>query len=572
MKKLYCLLAMLLAACLISSCTILPGKSPLESDSVTSGAGAESTHAITTEIGTTRAPETTKAPVTTKAPETTNAPDTPPEPAGEYKDHVYFIAQNSGNCTELIGTVYVNVFLVDDTVSSWSSESIAELKASFAEQEESLEADARSYGKMLDIIYVYTAVSIAVEINTDNKDKSWQNDVFSKLDLVSAASAQLLLQSKNGGDSNPIVLAVNKTGRAYAAWNTGNASERVTLYSSSLDSLRHELCHLYGARDFYYPAEAKELANKHLRDSLMNSGESVDALTAYLIGWDDELDENAKAFLEDTKHFTKEYLDEEQSKQTVTGNVTDYPLSYGIYTGYLEYGVPNGYGKLIYTGGDVYEGDFVGGRLHGKGTYRWANGNTYEGDWVNSSMSGKGTYTWSSGEIYEGDWVDGHRTGKGKFIWTTGDIYDGDWVDGERTGKGTFIWASGATYIGDYVNGVRTGKGKYIWTNGNVYEGDFVDNERSGYGVFTYASGDTYTGEWLGGKFHGNGTYHYTAGHVYVGKWVSGNRTGYGKMTWSDGSSYDGEWLNNKRHGYGKYINKNGTVFEGQWNNDVFQG
>lgn len=474
-----------------------------------------------TEAETAEIPETTRAPETTSAPETTE-----PAPDAEFADHVYLIAKESGNCKELIGRVNVHVFMVNDTVSAWDYEAMSALQSSFEEQERLLEADAGKYGKALDITFSYTVVGISVLVDTSNTDDDWQDAALLTLGLKNLTSAQITLQDQYGGDSNPIVFAINKAGRAYASWTTGTRSERVTLFSSNNEALRHELCHLYGARDFYYPAEAKQLANTYIPDSLMCSGETVDALTAYLIGWDEELDDNAYAFLDATKHYTLDYLEAEQDKQSVTGNVTDYTLSYGIYTGYLERGVPVGVGKIIYTSGDVYEGDFVNGTRHGQGKYTWVSGN----------------------------------------------VYEGDWQDGVRTGKGTFTWASGAVYVGDYVDGNRHGKGKYIWTSGDVYEGDFVQNERTGNGTMTYASGNVYTGEWLEGNRHGEGTMKYSSGSVYVGAWQNGDRTGYGKMVWYDGSSYEGEWLGSKRHGYGKYVNSNGMLFEGNWENDVFMG
>ena len=533
-----------------------------ESLEVTAGV-PETTASPVTEAETTSVPETTKAPETTKKPETTKAPETTkkpettkapavtePAPSLEYADHVYLIAKDSGNCDELVGRVNVHVFFVNDTVSSWDQSKKSELERSFAEQERSLEADAKGYGKSLDITFTYTSVNISVPVDTASTDDAWQEAALMALGLKNLASAQTMLNTIYGGDSNPIVFAINKAGRAYASWSTGVKSERVTLFSSDYTSLRHELCHLYGARDFYYPAEAKELANTYIPDSLMSGGVSVDALTAYLIGWDEELDSGARKFLEATKHYTREYLDAEQDKQSVTGNVTNYVLSYGVYTGYLERGIPNGVGKIVYTSGDVYEGNFFNGDRHGKGKYTWTNGNVYDGDWVLSV-----------------------RTGKGVLIWAdSGNIYDGDWLDGQRTGKGTFTWSDGAVYIGDYVNGYRHGKGKYIWTDGSVYEGDFVENERTGKGTMTYSGGNVYTGDWLNGKCHGEGTMRYSSGSVYVGAWQSGNRTGYGRMDWYDGSSYEGEWLENKRHGYGKYINQYGQVYEGMWSNDSFLG
>ena len=494
----------------------------------------ETTASPVIEAETTRAPETTKTPETTKAPETTKVPETTktpavtePAPSLEYSDHVYLIAKDSGNCDELVGRVNVHDFFVNDTVSSWDQSRRSELERSFAEQERSLEADAKKYGKALDITFTYTTVNISVLADTATTDDAWQEAALMALGLKNIASAQTMLNTIYGGDSNPIVFAINKAGRAYASWSTGANSERVTLFSSDYTSLRHELCHLYGARDFYYPAEAKELASTYIPDSLMGGGESVDALTAYLIGWDEELDSGARKFLEATKHYTREYLDAEQDKQNVTGNVTNYALSYGVYTGYLERGIPNGVGKIVYTSGDVYEGNFFNGDRHGKGKYTWTNGNVYDGDWIQSVRTGKGILVWAD----------------------SGNIYDGDWLDGQRTGKATFTWASGDVYIGDYLDGARHGKGKYIWASGNVYEGDFVQNERTGNGTMTYASGNVYTGEWL-----------------------NGNRTGYGEMKWADGSSYAGEWLENKCHGYGKYINQYGQAYEGMWSNDSFLG
>ena len=471
--------------------------------------------------------ETAKPPETTAVPpETTAEPAVtePPVPE-EFKDHVYLVSKNNGNCRELVGDVKVHVYYVNDTVSSWNYEDLSAFEASLEQQAEILEADARKYGKSLDLTFTYTVVEIPVLADTSDTEDDWQEAAVAVLGLTNLANAQKKLNAQYGGDSNPMVFAVNKAGRAYASWSSGSRSERVTLFSSKSSAFRHELCHLYGARDFYYPEEVVTLSDKYLNGSLMGNGDEVDALSAYLIGWDDELDANAYAFLDETKHLTLEYLREEQSKQNITGNVTDYQISSGIYTGYLERGIPNGVGRLIYNSGDIYEGDFVNGNRHGTGKYTWQSGNCYEGDWQN----------------------------------------------GERTGKGTYTWTSGDKYIGDFVKGVRTGYGKYIWQNGDVYEGDFVDNVRTGQGTVYYAGGGVYTGGWLDGKRHGEGTYKYTSGSVYVGSWKNGERSGYGRMDWNDGSSYEGEWVANKRQGYGKYVNQYGMAYEGQWENDFLQ-
>ena len=56
-----------------------------------------------------------------------------------------------------------------------------------------------------------------------------------------------------------------------------------------------------------------------------------------------------------------------------------------------------GYGKYVYSNGDVYEGEFKGDLRHGDGKYIWANGETYTGQFANGNMNGFGTYTWPTG-------------------------------------------------------------------------------------------------------------------------------------------------------------------------------
>ena len=179
-----------------------------------------------------------------------------------------------------------------------------------------------------------------------------------------------------------------------------------------------------------------------------------------------------------------------------------------------------GKGKYTSVYGDIYEGDFLNGKITGKGMCKYINGDFYEGDFVNGERTGKGKFIWSNGDVYEGDFVDGECVGKGKLIWKNGDIYEGDFVGGIRNGKGKYIWSDGETYEGDFVDGKRTGKGKYTWTSGNVYEGDFVDGKRTGQGVCRFATGEKYIGAFIDGKRQGYGTQCDKNGVViHRGKW-----------------------------------------------------
>ena len=370
-----------------------------------------------------------------------------------FSDHVYLDMKNQGNCDELYGKVNVCVILINDPSSSWNTDAQNVLKASLSKQESELENTAAYYGIELDISFSYTVVNIQTEVNTAQYTDDWQNEALAAMGLKGVSQAQLLLD-KQGGDSNPIVFAINKSGRAYATTTNGTSSETITMFSTDLTAFSHELCHLYGAEDFYYPASVENLANYYIPESIMCRGDKIDSLTAYLIGWDDYLTSNAYNFLYETKDLTNEYLESEKDKETLTSYVVNHQLSYGIYTGYLERGVPTGRGKLIFSNGDIYEGEFQ-----------------------NGTRGGKGKYTWTSGNVYEGDWVDGERTGQGTLTWANGYVYSGDWINGERTGYGRFDEPSGAYYEGEWYQGHRHGQGKYVNVLGQVFEGTWEMDE-----------------------------------------------------------------------------------------------
>ena len=65
----------------------------------------------------------------------------------------------------------------------------------------------------------------------------------------------------------------------------------------------HELLHLYGAMDYYYPALVKREADKHFLHSIMLDFGGVihiDEFTKFLVGWNDDLTPDAIDFLKKT--------------------------------------------------------------------------------------------------------------------------------------------------------------------------------------------------------------------------------------------------------------------------------
>jgi len=60
------------------------------------------------------------------------------------------------------------------------------------------------------------------------------------------------------------------------------------------------------------------------------------------------------------------------------------------YIGEFKNGDPNGYGESIYVNGDVYFGEYNNGLKHGYGVFKWKNGNYYFGKFKNGQKNGLG--------------------------------------------------------------------------------------------------------------------------------------------------------------------------------------
>jgi hypothetical protein len=108
-----------------------------------------------------------------------------------------------------------------------------------------------------------------------------------------------------------------------------------------------------------------------------------------------------------------------------------------------------------YSNGDIYEGQWKGGKRHGKGTFKYVNGYVYEGQWENNNRHGKGTFKYVNGYVYEGQWENNNRHGEGTLKYVNGDIYCGEWICGIKS-YGTLTKADGSSLTGYWENGRLT--------------------------------------------------------------------------------------------------------------------
>eukprot|EP00934_Nitzschia_sp_Nitz4_P006905 Nitzschia sp. Nitz4//scaffold325_size20118//460//1276//NITZ4_008700-RA/size20118-snap-gene-0.32-mRNA-1//1//CDS//3329547893//6895//frame0 len=71
-------------------------------------------------------------------------------------------------------------------------------------------------------------------------------------------------------------------------------------------------------------------------------------------------------------------------------------------------------GDIFFLDGSAFWG-FINDdiRPHGRGKLKFSNGNVYDGEFVDGKMEGHGKMEWADGRWYLGEWVDGKKNGLG---------------------------------------------------------------------------------------------------------------------------------------------------------------
>ena len=380
---------------------------------------------------------------------------------------------NQGSCRSLTGAVQLLVVFVDSPEFQWLPGECASFRTRIDDAVALLELEAMEYGASLSIAPVYVTAQVTEPYNPSDPWPLVEQAFANTPALLDAVLETQLLET-------PVLLCLPQRGRCGAFTAQGEDMEYVILFSDAdAGSIRHELLHLYGAKDFYYHEDVKAAAQRAFPDSIMlddGPASTVDSFTAWCIGWTDQLDPVAEQFLQDTAHITPEML--------ATA------LADTLYTGFITLEREDG----------TYTGMMVNGQFHGTGIFQWHSGTFYAGQWVDGKPHGHGTYQWDTGTCYTGDFFNGQRSGQGVMSWPGGTLYTGDFADGSRTGKGIMRWPDGSSYTGDFLSDAITGTGVFTWPDGSSYTGGLLEGVCHGQGVYTYPDGSSTTGTWEHGK------------------------------------------------------------------------
>jgi hypothetical protein len=156
---------------------------------------------------------------------------------------------------------------------------------------------------------------------------------------------------------------------------------------------------------------------------------------------------------------------------------------------------------ITYADGTRYEGGVMDGKPDGRGIMIFPSGDVYDGEFGGGRRNGQGVFTFHDGTRYTGQFKNDDYNGHGKMTFPNSDVYDGEFRDGKYNGQGVFTFHGGTKYRGQFKNGVYDGRGIMTFSNGDVYDGEFRDGTYNGQGTFTFHDGRRQEGTWADGKF-----------------------------------------------------------------------
>ncbi len=135
---------------------------------------------------------------------------------------------------------------------------------------------------------------------------------------------------------------------------------------------------------------------------------------------------------EEEKKETEEEKEVETDWNSIFNDIIDgeTEIKDDIANGCISGDCDNGYGKFIYSDGDIYEGYFKSSYRNGFGKYQYIEGDVYTGEWSWNTRSGLGHYVWPSGNIYIGYWKNNSQHGKGTKFHKDGTTNAGEWENG----------------------------------------------------------------------------------------------------------------------------------------------
>ena len=243
-------------------------------------------------------------------------------PWQKYRDHPLLRAKGSGNVKHCRGKIHLRVFFVDDGKCSWTDKTRKAYHAMVDDAIQTLERES-GLGPELTISWSAENLKMSGSFSKGNDSHDAVPALLGVSGKADVAKLQNSFRKSHGYEEVPMLFVwardfrgsakqsqLELSARRTGEWATIGVHDILGNRDGEKRTFIHELLHLFGAEDFYYPPVVEKAADKWLPDSIMNEGHTIDALTRVLVGWDTWLSGNAEGFLNDTKGVTEKELDE----------------------------------------------------------------------------------------------------------------------------------------------------------------------------------------------------------------------------------------------------------------------
>jgi hypothetical protein len=225
-----------------------------------------------------------------------------------------------GSAGALRGRVHIYHIFASDRVSRWTDEDKEQVKERLATAYEFIRRESARFGKRITFTDEYAQdVHYADVLPTDSlANPAWTENVITAASGETGLALVARLKQQHHAEHVTLCVHIRKPALSYnLAYyknvSPGFAAERMICFSEYPDmrptaaaTYAHEILHLFGAGDLYFPydqdASRKDIAQRLFPNDIMYrvdydiSRLYVGPFTAYRVGWRDELDPDHRVF------------------------------------------------------------------------------------------------------------------------------------------------------------------------------------------------------------------------------------------------------------------------------------
>ncbi len=218
------------------------------------------------------------------------------------RNHKFLASRNKGPCRRLRGKVLLEVVYVEDVNSTWTQTEKDNFYAVFRKAMENLLIQAMEERVDLAI----SAITGNYEYKGDVSAANVFSDVTSQIymDYLRTQgfyTVESFVRSRKTAyqfDEIAVMLVFDEQFRAHAL--SSETMEFCVLgKKNDTHAIGHELLHLFGAADLYYPYHIYGLTMEYFPKSIMCTyeGMEIDPLTQFLVGWREDLEPKTMEFM-----------------------------------------------------------------------------------------------------------------------------------------------------------------------------------------------------------------------------------------------------------------------------------